>query len=185
MSALTLSDAKAHLNISVVETDDDGELQDFIDAAEAAIGKKCGALASTSTTARVSGGTQTLVLPTAPVASLTSVAPVNGSAIDSALLYLDEAAGIVEYVDGSAFSERRYDVVFQAGRATVPADLLLAVKELVRHLWLTQRGAAPGSPGALPNAGEFEFITDASVGRSFSFPWRVEQLMAAHLLVDL
>lgn len=185
MSALTLADAKTHLNISATDTDDDVELQGFIDAAEAAVGKKCGALAATSMTARVAGGTGTLVLPTAPVVSLTSVTPVNGTAITLDNLYLDPAAGTVEYVSGIAFPQRRYDVVFEAGRTAVPPDLMLAVKELVRHLWLTQRGAAPGSPGALPNVGEFEVISDPSVSRSFSFPWRVEQLLAAYLLVDL
>ena len=60
-----------------------------------------------------------------------------------------------------------------------PPDLALATKELVRHLWLTQRGASPGNAGALPDLG------DPVVGTSYSWPWRVEQLIAPYLLVDL
>lgn len=179
MSVLTLDEVKDHLGIAPTDTDDDTELQRFIDAAESAVGRRCGVLGQASVTARVDGGAS-LVLPTAPVASLTSVTPVGGAAEDLSSLYLNEAAGTVGRVDGSAFTARVYDVAFTAGRASAPPDLLLAAKELVRHLWLTQRGAAPGSPGALPDLGD-----PTAVGTSYSFPWRVEQLMAPYLLVDL
>jgi hypothetical protein len=183
MSALSLSEAKTHLNIE--GTTDDGELQTIIDAAEGAIAGRCGPLASTAVTARVPGGTRSLVLPMAPVISLTSVTPVGSTALDVSTLYLNQAAGVVEFADGFLwFIARRYDVVFEAGRSAVPADLLLAVKEMVRHLWLTQRGSAPGSPGALPNTSEFEVVAPET-GRSYSFPWRVEQLLTPYLQVDL
>lgn len=179
MSVLTLTEVKEHLNLNLASGDDDVELQGFIDAAESAVGKKCGGLGPETVTARVDGGAS-LVLPTAPVVSLTSVTPVAGDALDVSALDLNAAAGVVESLDGSAFTARRYDVVFQSGRATSPPDLLLAAKELVRHLWLTQRGTAPGSPGALPD-GEI----DQPVGLSFSWPRRVQQLIAPYLLVDL
>lgn len=180
MSVLTLDEVKEHLGFApTTTTADDAELQRFIDAAESAIGRRCGDLGPAASTARVEGGTASLVLPTAPVVSLTSVTPVGGTAEDPTALYLNERAGTVERVDGSRFAARAYDVAFTAGRSVAPPDLLLAAKELVRHLWLTQRGAAPGSPGALPDLG------DPVVGTSYSFPWRVEQLLAPYLLVDL
>lgn len=178
MSVLTLPDVKDHLGIS--SSGDDVELQRFIDAAESAVGRRCGGLGpQASTTARVDGGSSSLVLPTAPIVNLTSVTPVGGVAEDPASLYLRNGTGTVEHVDGSRFTARAYDVVFTSGRSDAPPDLLLATKELIRHLWLTQRGAAPGSPGALPDLG------DPVTGTSYSWPWRVEQLLAPHLLVDL
>jgi hypothetical protein len=180
VSVLTLDEVKEHLGIDLADTDEDVELQRFIDAAESAVGRKCGGIGPATVTGRVDGYSRTLVLPTAPVVSLTSVTPVGGTALDVSSLDLNVAAGVVESLDGSAFTARRYDVVFQSGRTTAPPDLLLAAKELVRHLWLTQRGAAPGSPGALPDGS-----VDPAAGLSFTWPWRVEQLMAPYLLVDL
>lgn len=180
MSVLTLDEVKDHLGIAPTDTDDDTELQRFVDAAESAVGRRCGGLGLTASMARVDGRSSSLVLPTAPVTSLTSVTPVGGVAEDLSGLCLNEAAGTVERSDGSGFTARVYDVAFTSGRDTAPADLLLATKELVRHLWLTQRGAAPGSPGALPDLGD-----PVTAGTSYSWPWRVEQLLAPYLLVDL
>lgn len=179
MSPLPLDEVKEHLGIAATFVDHDVELQRFIDAAESAMARRCGDLGATPSTARVDGGTGSLVLPTAPIVSLTSVVPVGGVAEDPSGLYLNSAAGTVERGDGTAFMARAYDVAFTSGRATTPPDLLLATKELIRHLWLTQRGASPGNAGALPDLG------DPVVGTSYSWPWRVEQLIAPYLLVDL
>jgi hypothetical protein len=85
-------------------------------------------------------------------------------------LYLDTAAGVVTYNDGSAFTATYYTVVYAAGRSTCPEDLLLAVKEQVRHLWQTQRG------GAVRNQAE-----PAPPGAAYLLPYRVEQLIAPHV----
>jgi hypothetical protein len=36
------------------------------------------------------------------------------------------------------------------GYVALPADLVLAAKEMVRHLWLTQRGSGVQRPGSRP-----------------------------------
>jgi hypothetical protein len=172
MSVLDLASVRTHLNL--VATTYDAELQSVIDAAEAAIGQRVGPLAPTSTTARVRGGGSMLVLPVSPAVSLTSVTPADSTALTLADLYLDTGAGLVTYESGATFSARHYTVVYQAGRATCPADLKLAVKELVRHLWTTQRG-----PTA--RAGLAAEMTSNSVpGAAYAFPFRVEQLLAPH-----
>lgn len=178
MSALSLADAKTHLNIT--GTDDDTELQSFIDAAEAVIALRCGPLASTATTSRVEGGS-VLILPVSPAISLTSVTPVGGSALSLTGISLAAERGVVSYDSGSAFSARLYDVVYDAGRSSVPADLMLAVKELVRHMWATQRGNQPAFAGALPDD-EGELVTNTA---TYLFPRRVEQLIARHEQVDI
>jgi hypothetical protein len=151
VSALTLADAKTHLNITT--PDSDVELQVMIDSAEAVIAGLIGPLTSTVTTSVVDGRGSVLVLPVTPVISLTSITGAAGDSVTTANLSIIPP-GIVAYnMMGTNdpglffFPSRWYTVVYNAGRTTVPADLLLAIKELLRHLWQTQRGGAvrPGS----------------------------------------
>lgn len=149
MTSLSLDEAKAHLNISVDTYDE--ELSDVISAAEAAIIARIGPLEVTTVTARVKGGGRgTLILPTVPAVSLISVASREGTSLDTGTLLLDGAAGTIECAAScSWFGSVAYDVTYEAGYDDVPADLLFAVKELVRHLWTTQRGGST-RPGSAP-----------------------------------
>ena len=164
MSVLTLTQAKTHLNITVSTYDT--ELQDFIDAAETAIGKKVGPLTATVTTVKVWGGGP-LLLPTTPVISLTSITGSSGAAWDLTGL-LVTAEGVVS---GVTFPTDLFTVVYSAGRPAVPSDLLMAVKEQVRHMWMTQRGGSkrPGS--------------EESVPVPYMFPDRVTALMVPYMQV--
>lgn len=173
MAVLSLSDAKDHLNIT--GSTHDGELQAFINAAEAVIAAKCGPLSATNVTATVVGGSRSLVLPTAPVVSLTSVTPHEGTVIAADELVTDLTTGVVSYYDSGWFGESHYTVVYVAGRSTVPADLLLAVKELLRHLWKTQRGGTrrPGSTDEGP------------APAAYMLPNRVAELLAPHMQVSV
>lgn len=176
VSVLTLAQAKTHLNLSVATTND-VELQTFIDAAEAAIAKKCGPLTSVAKTDRVRGCGTGLVLRHTPVVSLTTVTPVGGTAIDSTLTQVDLSAGVVEWVSGAAWSPGQYDVVYQAGRsAALPADLLLGVKELVRHLWTTQRGGGATRPGSSQS-------DNVAPGSAHALPYRVTELINPHIQI--
>lgn len=177
MSVLTLALAKTHLNIPSATTTYDTELQTFIDTAEAVLAQYCGPLEATAVTERLGGGVDTLVLRTSPVLSLTSVTPYQGSALTLADLYLDTAAGLVTYNSGAAFTARHYTVVYSAGRSSCPADLLMGVKELVRHLWTTQRGGAT-RPGSQP-------LETAPPGAGYLLPYRVQELIAQHRQIAL
>lgn len=175
MSVLVLTDAQAYLNISPGPLD--YELQATIDAAEAVIAKLCGPLASTATTSRVEGcGTKALVLPVTPAVSLTSVTPVNGTALTLSDLYLNTLSGVVTYTVGYTFPALTYDVVYNAGRTTCPSDLLLAVKELVRHLWQTRRG-----PTRRPGSDASDALANTIPGAAYLLPFRVTELIAPHL----
>lgn len=173
MSALRLADAKTHLNMT--QSVNDGELQTTIDSAEAAIAKIVGPLAPITKTYRLEGRCHALMLPSLPVISLTSVTPVNGSALTLSDLYLNVEAGVVSYVYGAWFSEIAYDVVYQAGRSTCPDDLLLAVKELVRHMWQAQQG--PVKTGPLQS----DTLANTLPGAAYAFPIRVTELLAPHM----
>lgn len=176
MSVLTLAEAKTHLGITV--TTYDAELQTFVDSAEAAIAAKVGPLSQTTRTDRVRGMGKELILPAAPVVSVTSVTPVGGAALDLTSIVVDYAAGVVAYVAATQYNFARfplpwYDVVYVAGRSTTPADLLQAIKELLRHLWVTQRGVTTRRPGS----GD-----DDAPAVGYAFPHRVLELLSPYML---
>ena len=173
MSAVSLPDVKAHLGIE--KDDDDTELQAILDAAEAAIAHRVGPLAPTTVTVRVPGATGPLSLPVRPVISLTSVTPSYGGALDVTRLDVDPVTGLVAYQGYyssfvSYFPMAWYSVVYQAGFTTLPADLVLAVKELVRHLWSPQRG-----PGRVPGP-----AVDLQPPAGYALPNRVLELLAPY-----
>lgn len=175
MSVLALADAKKHLNTTAAVND--AELQGIINSAEKAIAKKCGPLEPTAKTERVKGGGLGLVLRHTPVLSLTSVTPVGGSAYDPALLDVDDS-GVIEWTSGARFTPGRYDVVYSAGRTEVDDDLLLAIKELVRHMWSPQRGGMK-LPGSQPS----DTLSNTLPGSAYTFPIRVTELIQPHIQV--
>lgn len=172
MSVLALADAKAHLNTTT--TTNDAELVDMINAAEAAISRKVGPLEPTTRTVRVPGGSS-LVLPATPAVSLTSVTPVGGTALSLANLYLNPESGVVSDLYGCSFPAIAYNVVYVAGRGECPDDLVLAVKELVRHMWETQRGSVRVGPL------QSDSLSNTLPGSAYTFPIRVNELLAPHV----
>lgn len=170
MSVLTVDDAKAHLNITA--EGNTGKLQGMIDAAEAAIARRVGPLEPTTVTVTTSGSAA-LNLPVYPILSLTSVTGDGGTVIPLAGLTVDSQSGVIT---GSAgFGSGAYVVTYTAGRETCPADLLMAVKEMVRHLWETQRG-----PTGRPGSNRSESTSNTIPGAAYIYPFRVEQLIAPH-----
>lgn len=178
MSALSLDDAKRHLNIT--KADWDAELQAIIDGAEAALAERVGPLAPTTVTRRIAGSSPVLVLPITPVISLTSVTPYQGSALNPSNLYVDQVTGLVTANNLTGFPALYYDVVYSAGRTTCPNDLLFADKELVRHLFATQRGGTVRGSSAEttpPNSR----ATGPVPGVAYLLPNRVLELIAPHI----
>jgi len=168
MSVLLLDAAKLHLNITVGTYD--AELQEFIDAAEAVLAQRVGPLQSTAKTDRVTGYADALTVRTVPAISLTSITDPAGSVLDLTNIHLELKSGVITHNLGQQFIQRFYTVAYAAGRSTCPDDLLMAVKELVRHMWTTQRGSSR-APGSTPEA--------PSIG--YLLPYRVQELIAPHL----
>lgn len=169
MSVVNLDEIKTYLNITGVAHDD--ALRGFIAAAEAAIAQRVGPLAPTTVTAAVSGSSS-MTLPVFPVLSLTTITGAGGVDVPTDGVTVDLASGILTTSRGWSGT---YTVVYSAGRATCPADLLLAVKELVRHMWQTQRG-----PTARPGSTSSDAASNTIPGAAYMFPFRVEQLLAPH-----
>src|SRR4029453_14104793 len=122
MSTLTLAEAKVALNTA--PDADEAKIQTTVDAAEAALAVRVGPLASVAVTARVAGGGAMLSPLVTPIVSITSVTPVGGTALTVGNLTITQDRKQIVYTAGGWFGSRWYDVVYQAGRTTVPADLL-------------------------------------------------------------
>jgi hypothetical protein len=148
VTVLSLDEAKSHLNMT--STVDDAELSAVVDAAEAAIAKRVGPLEPTDVTSIINCGGWALTLPQRPVISITSVVATVpfGTVTVPTDLVVDGESGVVTS-QMWAIPAARYTVTYVAGRDDLPADLLFAVKEMVRHLWRSQRGSAslPGQGG--------------------------------------
>lgn len=174
MAVVTAAEVKTHLNITA--TKHDTELTSFIARAEAVIGKHCGPLTQVAKTSRVHGGGTRLVLPVSPASLLVGITDPDGTAVDTTDMYLDEDAGVITYDSGGSFGARFYDVAYMAGRATCPDDLKMAVLELVRHFWDTQRG-----PTRRPGSTASDAASNTIPGAAYLLPFRVSQLIAPHL----
>lgn len=172
MSVLSLDQAKTHLNITVATHD--AELQTFIDASEAALAKKCGPLVATSTTVKIQHFGGPMSLPITPALSLTSITD-SGGVVASLTGLSVSTEGVV---NGTTFAADLYTVVYQAGRSSTPADLLMAVKELVRHLFGTQRG-----PTLRPGSTTSEATANTVPGAAYLLPFRVSELIADYVQV--
>lgn len=169
---LSLPDAKAYLNIT--STTFDAEIQTFIDAAEAAIEVKVGPLSPVSFTERLTANGGPLV-PTRPVVSITSAVHLwSGLSLYSADLEVSQNVLTRRY--GVGFINGPWDITYMAGRNPLPADLLMAAKELLRHLWATQRGPEGRRPGSQDSEG----ASNRLAGAGFLLPFRVLELIAPY-----
>lgn len=140
---LDLDDAKAQLNIT--GTTHDLELESYISSVTDVVEHHIGPVIIREVSEERQGG-PFLVLAHTPVVSLTSVTPVlsGGISYDVTTLVFNAATGVVRRGDGSAFTGGPFTVIYQAGRAAitedVPANINLAARIIVAHLWDTQRG---------------------------------------------
>ena len=169
---ISLAAAKAHLNIT--STADDEELRGFIEAATPVVEDVVGPVVVRTYADVDSHGGPFLVLANCPVVSLTSLAAVltSGTSYEVDDLDLDGQNGIVRRLDGGRFCGP-LRITYKAGRAVVPANITQAAKEIVRHMWETQRGHS----GARPGFGEEGFV---QTGSGFTIPRRVMELLVPH-----
>lgn len=176
MPAPTLADVKTQLNIT--SSDDDFELQSYLDAAVAVVEARIGPFATTEVTETVRSGGWRLMLNRLPVQSVTSlVATAPGTlTYATADLAWDSAAGTVWLRSGGSLAGE-WVATYDSGLTDVPADVSLATLLIVAHLWETQRGAAAPS-GALPS----DVLDSGPTGIGYLIPRRALELLNAHTL---
>ena len=171
---LSLAEGKNHIGVDTWTGDDD-ELRNFLMAVTEVVESKVGPCVRRTVTQRI-GDTHagTLVLNQYPVLSVTSVTSVwtGGPSWTTAQLVVDGDAGTVTVQYGAMpFWYGPWDVVYPVGRAVVAERHIHAAKELLRHLWESQRGQLQA-----PALGGEQFTT--SSGWAFTVPNRVLELLA-------
>lgn len=170
---ISLLDAKRHLNQDLTKTTSDEELRTHIEAATSVVEDVVGPVV-VRTYSEIDRGGTALCLSHCPVVSLTTVAAVltGGAGYEVADLDVDTETGVVRRLDGGSFCGP-LRVTYKAGRAVIPPNISQAAREIVRHMWDTQRGHT----GARPGFGEEEFV---STGSGYTVPRRVVELLAPH-----
>jgi hypothetical protein len=173
----SLADAKAQLNYPGAVAVDDDELRRMIEATTRIIEYFAGAVVRRTVSEVRPGGSPALLLQVTPVIAVTAIAPVqsNQLEVDVAGLVADTDAGIVRRLDGSAFPPGPYRVTYTAGRAVPSANLTLAGRIILQHLWRTQNGSsrAIGSIGG----GDDYAVTEAIPGLGYAVPNRALELL--------
>lgn len=189
MGVLTTDETLQFLNMQT--GDYVGELQSYMDAAEAMWVSRGGPIASTSYTETHDGGGPQIVLRNRPVLAVSSLIEsfgpkaytltaqsIDGTGTLTSWGYtLDTSTGtITRRAMGSAINFvsglRNISVTYTAGYGTVPADIRHALLLLVKHMWETQRGSNRRQNGGLGD----------SVPTGFMWPNRVTEILIAHTL---
>jgi hypothetical protein len=165
---ISLDGGKKQLNISAADTSDDEEITGFIQALTAPIERIVGSVVRRTWVEKHPGGCAVALLHP-PVLSLTSVVAIRMgfSAPDLADLDLDGPTGIVERLDGGQiYGPLRW--TYLAGRSDVPANVDLAARLILQHMWDTQRGTVVARFGA-------DDVWDPRFG--FTIPRRAQELL--------
>lgn len=149
----------------------DEDLRDLIAAATAPMEDLCGALLATTHNEVYSGGRRSIVVRNAPIISVTSLVEtagagyaktltaqaVDGASFDTFGYSIDslEAGEITRRSAGVAVNfvtgKDNLHIVYVAGRAVMPPNVVRATRRLVRHMWQEQSNF---SNSRTPGAGE-------------------------------
>lgn len=142
---ISLADAKAHLNKSTDEADE--EIRSWLEVTTEIVEELAGrATARRSVTERrdLPCWADHLVLTWAPVLSLTSVASLDGTTTWTVgNLDVDPTTGIVRVITGPSLSGSLL-VTYVAGSQSIPARYTGAARIILRHLWESQRAGIGG-----------------------------------------
>lgn len=176
MAIVTLADAKKQLNIDPGETGDDVELQGFVDAATAAVETQLGQVVDPRTIVEqvsLQMGLSSFLLRSVPVISLTSITSLDGSTTwNVGQMRVDGPSGLVTVLSGPLVSGTAV-VTYQAGMVPVQANVQLAAKIIIQHLWETQRGTM----GVQLGGDQDTYVA----GRGFAIPRRAIELLGSQL----
>lgn len=178
-----LADVKLHLNKK--DSDDDVELQDFIDAAQAMIEREIGPVTPKTYSEYYDGGCHRITLYHGPISSITSITEnLNGQFLRTLTTNeytIDAVVGsIARILPGGThyfFQGGREDVVVQyIGGRTYPVDgnIRLAAKELTAHLWRNSQIGRTSRRGGRSAVSDDD---SAPVSLAFSMPNRVRELL--------
>ncbi len=176
---ISVAEAKKQLNIPEWDTSQDAELADFITSVTDVIEHIVGPVVPRQVVEVHDGGRPAVALRRPPVLSVTSVAE-SGTTVDTAGYTCALAAGVLYRSSGRwAGTHGTVTVTYQAGRATTPASIKQAAKELVAFNFRPQQG---GNFSPFDSGGDSAPGGDMVLG--FFVPNRVMQMLSPHALPD-
>lgn len=167
---ITLADAKASLGIPTATTANDADIERYIEAATPVIENITGPLLAGSRVYSVDGGVAAVLVGSRfnAVTSVTESGAVITDYVadgESGIIFAGSQAGSRTFTSGV----RNIIVTVTVGSATIPPNITLATRELVRHWWQLGR---QGNRPAFGNEG----VGDVSVPSGFAVPRRVIEL---------
>lgn len=171
---VSLDDARNHLNF--ISRDNDEELRETIIVATGVIEDLVGPVLPQTTTEYHEGGGRHLIPLDHRAVSITSVTQYPGGAIPASdgsnrgyRLLANQNLALVTGEYPTRWHGRTITVTYEAGLGTtIPSTVRQATREMVRHLWDTQRG--PRAPRTMEPESFYP-------GQSFTVPRRVIELL--------
>lgn len=169
---LSLESGKRYLKIADDDTSFDTEVAGFIRALTPTIEFFVGPV-EPKTMRRSVFGTYEIVLPVAPVLSITAIEGYGVTALAPDLL-VDTDLGIVRHTTGLLiFPYGRGVLTFVAGRRVIPDSISHAAKVILDHLWETQRGRGSTYTGSRRQSSDTTFVPQLG----YSVPNRAIELL--------
>lgn len=142
MAIVTLEQAKRQLNIPAANTDNDAELQEYIDGLAGAIADhlhEVVELREISERLRLTGRSR-FRLWRVPVVELVSLVDrATGASVDVDGMDVDGGTGLVEVLSGPA-PRGVFTATYRAGYDDVPSNYVRGALVILQHVWQTQRG---------------------------------------------
>ncbi|HEY5515815.1 MAG TPA: hypothetical protein VIK12_06370, partial [Pengzhenrongella sp.] len=145
---ISLADARA--TVGNMPNADVASLPIYVAAATYMIELLAGPVLLTSKTHRADGARYAYNLPALPV-TVTQV-KVSGVVQDPSAYVVDEEAGIVYGWFATAALPLNVEISYTAGGTVIAANLAIATRELVKHLWTS--GRQSGRPGQIDAAAD-------------------------------
>lgn len=151
---LSLEDAKQALNKSGLGTTDDAEIEVYIAAITRTIEKYIGPVNPRTVTDRrlnamPDGSVWVRTRPPLDrqlaMLTVTSLTSAGGTVYSPLVADIDAVNGIIYPTSTSYYYGGPYTAVYRVGLSGVPEDISLAARQVLIHLWRTQRG--PGAVG--------------------------------------
>jgi hypothetical protein len=173
---VSIDDMKVYLNKDVTLHTDDDELYEMLRVSTEIINDRAGTTARTTIVDERKPNGMSLWLSNPPVIQVLSIVPYlyYGAIVPVNFTTLEKDSGRVERLDAFGFFDGPYKVTYIAGREIMPASLTHASKEIVRHLWETQRGGLAQNIVPYDPQDEEMFVVS---GREYTVPRRVLELI--------